>query len=30
VIVSGCRADLTALTDELDVAGVWESGQQVR
>jgi len=30
VIVSGCRADLTALTDELDVAGVWVSGQQVR
>ena len=30
VIVSGCRADITALTDDLNVAAVWVSGQQVR
>lgn len=30
VIMSGCRADITALTDDLDVAAVWVSGQQVR
>ena len=30
VIMSGCRADITALNDDLDVAAVWVSGQQVR
>ena len=30
VIVSGCRADITALTEDLNVAAVWVSGQQVR
>jgi len=30
IIKSGCRADITALTDDLDVAAVWVSGQQVR
>ena len=30
VIMSGCRADITALSDDLDVAAVWVSGQQVR
>ena len=30
VIMSGCRADITALTDDLDVAAVWVAGQQVR